>query len=185
MIKQHVINDWELKLREKAAYLTSLEYFKPQFLSLSSPHSILTSAGPSPYFVTMANVQSVMLSGRYRTEALASHWSEPRTKNCKTLFCKDLRIVEDLKHILADCVALQSTRDKLFDFTSKYCSKIDILEIRRIINTYCSLQHPRFCQFLTDCSVLPDVINAGHVYGKEVVHDHLRSRVKTFVLELS
>ena len=119
LVEGHVIDYWEIFFREKAARLPSLEFFKPEFLSLTTPHPILSSAGSSPYFVTMANVQTVMLSGRYRTEALASHWSESGSKFCQTPQCKDLNLVEDLTHILAVCGALNHTRSKLRNVTNK------------------------------------------------------------------
>ena len=121
----------------------------------------------------MARVQCVMLSGRYRTESLCSHWSNTSSKYCKTPACQDLNYVEDLPHILQVCSSLQLTRIKLLDFTAKYLSKVDILEVQRIIVNYCRQEHPLFCQILTDCSVLPDVIRAAQVYGADTVHGHL------------
>ena len=180
LVKSHVLDYWERKLREKAASLLSLEFFHPEFYSLTSPHPILTSAGSSPYFVTMANVQLTMISGRYRTEALASHWSLSGSKYCQTPHCTDLGTVEDLRHILAECGALQSTRKNLSDFTAKYCSKIDVPEIVRIILTHCSVQHPQFCQFLVDCSVLPAVIRAAQEFGSKLVHEHLFRVTRTW-----
>ena len=146
------MNYWELRLRASASSLPSLQYFKPEFMSLARPHPIFTSAGSSPYSVAMAKVQSIMLSGRYRTEALSSHWSETRSPHCKTPHCKDLGIREELLHILATCKSLEPTRERLKDFTRKYCSRLDSSEVQRIIHTYSSPTHPQFCQFLTDCS---------------------------------
>ena len=180
LVKSHVLDYWERKLREKAASLLSLEFFHPEFYSLTSPHPIMTSAGSSPYFVTMANVQLTMISGRYRTEALASHWSFSGSKYCPTPHCTDLGTVEDLRHILAECGALQSTRKNLSDFTAKYCKKIDVPEIVRIILTHCSVQHPQFCQFLVDCSVLPAVIRAAQEFGSKLVHEHLFRVTRTW-----
>ena len=180
LVKSHVFDYWERKLREKAASLLSLEFFKPAYLSLKSPHPIMTSAGSSPYFVNMAKVQLIMISGRYRTEALASHWSPSGSKNCQTPQCIGLGKVEDLRHILAECESLDATRNRLSDFTGKYSDKIDVPEIRRIIETYCSSQHPDFCQFLVDCSVLPVVIRAAQEFGSKLVHEHLFRITRTW-----
>ena len=174
------MNYWELHLRASASGLPSLQYFKPEFMSLARPHPIFTSAGSSPYSVAMAKVQSIMLSGRYRTEALSSHWSETRSAHCKTPHCKDLGIREDLLHILATCKSLEPTRERLKDFTRKYCSRLDSSEVQRIIHTYSSPTHPQFCQFLTDCSVLPDVIVATQAHGQEGVHRHLFNVTRTW-----
>ena len=166
-------NFWEHHFREEAADLISLRYFKPGFMSLKATHPIFTSAGPSRYFVTMAGVQAVMLSGRYRTEALASHWSDSGTRDCKTEHCKGQNLEENIEHILSKCYSLDQTRTQLRHFKSNYSSKVDNAEIRRLIYTYTNTDHPQFCQFLVDCSVLPDVIRACQDYGQGVVHSHL------------
>ena len=132
----------------------------------------------------MANVQTVMLSGRYRTEALASHWSETGSKFCQTPHCKDQNLVEDLTHILAICGALDQTRSKLRDFTKKYCSKIESPDIKQIVEEYCTMNHPQFCQFLVDCSVLPLVITAVQVFGEKTVHEDLFRITRTWCYTL-
>ena len=69
--KQKVLNHWNSKLRLSVASLPSLNLFQADFMSLSQPHPIWTSAGSSPYEVRKATVQARMLSGRYRTCVLA------------------------------------------------------------------------------------------------------------------
>ena len=64
LTKKHVLNYWELKLCEEAAPLTSLRYFNPNYMSLSKPHPIISTAVSSPYEVTKARVQALFLSGR-------------------------------------------------------------------------------------------------------------------------
>ena len=44
LAKKHVLNYWELKLRDEAAWLTSLRYFNPKYMSLSKPHPIIGTA---------------------------------------------------------------------------------------------------------------------------------------------
>ena len=73
LVKKKVISYWETILRAEAQPKPSLEFFKPSFMSLTSSHPMFTTAGSSPAKVAMALVQSVMLSGRYRTEGLCSH----------------------------------------------------------------------------------------------------------------
>ena len=51
LVKKHVINYWEMKLRDEASPLTSLRLFHPQFMSLARPHPIFLSARSSPYEV--------------------------------------------------------------------------------------------------------------------------------------
>ena len=180
MIKQHVMDHWEVKWRTAAKNLSSLQFFHPNYMSLVTPHPILTSAGSSPYHVSMANIQCLMLSGRYRTEALCSHWSESGDKFCKSSNCKEYQTVEDLPHILATCGSLQATREKLMDFTAKYKNSIEISVVQDIISTFCSTSHPSFCQFLIDCSVLPEVITAAQNHGSDVVFHHLFRITRTW-----
>ena len=152
-------------------------------MSLCKPHPMLTTAGVSPYAVSMSTVQSIMLSGRYRTEELLSHWSESRTKICKTPTCYGLSRSEDLRHILAFCPSLAPTRRKLMEFTFKYSASLHIQEVRNIILKFCSPIHPEFCQFLVDCSTIPDVIATAQRYGP-VVHEALFRITRTWCYSL-
>ena len=96
LMKKAVLSYWEQKLRDEAEPLLSLEYFKPQFMSLTSPHPILTTAGSNSYQTAMSTVQALMLSGRYRTELLCSKWSPQSSGSCLTPTCKGLGIPENL-----------------------------------------------------------------------------------------
>ena len=44
LIKCNITDFWQQKLLAHSATLTSLKYFKPQFMSLSRPHPMLSSA---------------------------------------------------------------------------------------------------------------------------------------------
>ena len=48
LVKKHVMNYWEQKLRAEASVLSSLTHFKPAFMSLTRPHRISATAGASP-----------------------------------------------------------------------------------------------------------------------------------------
>ena len=52
-----------------------------------------------------------MLSGRYRTEFIARHWSTNRHGFCLSTTCS--AIPESLEHILLSCTAYMTTRTKL------------------------------------------------------------------------
>ena len=58
LLKKYLVNYWELKLRCDAAPLTSLKYFKPEFMSLTRPPPLLVTARASPYEVTKVGVQA-------------------------------------------------------------------------------------------------------------------------------
>ena len=49
LFKRHVTSYWETKLRNDASRLLSLTYFKPEFMSLQSPHPLWTSCGSNSY----------------------------------------------------------------------------------------------------------------------------------------
>ena len=178
MTTKAVVNYWEMKLRADAGPLTSLQYFHPEFMSLVTPHPIWRTSGTSPYQISMSQVQATMLSGRYRTELLCSNWSSNTSGCCQTPSCRDLSLPEDLKHILAECGSLQSTRDSLMAFTrniSRSCP-----EIKPIVEKYCSLIHPDFIQFLLDCSVLPEVIQAQQQCGSQAILNPLFRITRTW-----
>ena len=159
LIKSHVINYWEIKLRNEAAPLTSLQYFNPAYMSLVSPHPIWSTVGSSPAKVAMATIQAQMLSGRYRTEHLCSLWS-PNSSEF---------ISEDLDHIIRNCESLTQTRQKMQLFSLKYCKGMEHIE--SIVMKYSDPSHPQFCQYLLDCSILEDVIVAKQNFGDQVLYD--------------
>ena len=98
LVKQHVVDHWERHLRAEAVILDSLSFFKPNYLSLTKPHPLWTTTGSSPVRVSMATVQAQMLSGRFRTEKLCSHWSKNKAGVC--LLSEDCSLeIDDIKHI--------------------------------------------------------------------------------------
>ena len=110
-----------------------------------------------------------MISGRYRTQKLCSHWS-PHTSGFCLMSSACSSILEDLTHILSSCVALLPTREKLQMFTLNYCEQNPI--IKDIVLSLCQPTHHQFCQFLLDCSILPQVILAHQLHG-DIIHHHL------------
>ena len=185
MVKKRVISYWEKSLREEAAALDSLLYFKPSFMSLIRPHPLWYTAGSSSSKVSMACLQAIMISGRYRCEALCRYWS-PTNKDGFCLLSPSpscSRTVETIKHILHFCISLQPIRDKLKLMTLKYCEEVP--EISDIINDF--LIHPTdpdlTCQVLLDCSVVPCVIRAVQHHGRHVLH-HLFHITRIWVYNL-
>ena len=165
IVKKKIINYWELLLRDEASSLTSLEFFFPEKMSLTSPHPIWKTAGSSPTKVLMASVQSLMVSGRYRTQGLCSHWSNNTSGICKP--SHSCGVFENLSHILQDCVAVCHTCTKLRSFTDSYCADKPVVQL--IVQLYCTPGEPKFCQFLVDCSVLPEVVSAVQQYGQDIL----------------
>ena len=85
-------------------------------MSLTYTHPLFVSAGNSPAKVSMASIQAIMLSGRYRCDALVRHWSPTVTGYC-TLSTEGANQLEDIPHILGVCSALTPIRTRLFDYT--------------------------------------------------------------------
>ena len=138
-------------------------------MSLSSPHPLWTTAGPSSSKVAMASVQSQMVSGRYRTEGLCRHWSMKNKEGHCLLSAACTNTVEDIPHILLHCAGLNEIRAKLSLFTINYCKSIPAV-ISNLILSLSLPSNPNFCQFIFDCSVLPAVIQAHQLYGDDVLH---------------
>ena len=134
-------------------FITLVSLFQT-YMSLTTPHPIWTTAGSSPANVAMATVQAVMVSGRYRTEALCSHWSQNRKGMC--LLSKDCNdVLEDLTHILQICPGLSRFRQNLNKFTQEYSEKLENPDIQVVLLEHCNVSHPLFKDFLLDCSSLP------------------------------
>ena len=128
----------------------------------------------------MATIQAKMMSGRYRTERLCSHWSKNKDGFC-LLSSSCSNTIEDLPHILASCSALTVTRDKLRNFTLEYCHSVP--PIAQLIIELCTPTSPTFCQFLVDCSTIPDVIHATQIHGRDILF-HLFNITRTWVYTL-
>ena len=164
LIMKRIISFWETQLRVEASSLSSLRYFHPEYMSLKSPHPLWLTAESSPAKVRKASVQPLMLSGRYRTEALVRHWSmSNRAGNCLLSHeCSTEK--EDIEHILMRCPALKETRDYLTNYTNNFVKTLD-LPVASIILNLCHSSSPYFCQFLLDCSTIPSIITLTQSYG--------------------
>ena len=140
---------WEVKLRGEASLLSSLVNFKPEFMSLTKPHLIWTTAGSNPYEVSKAIQQARFLSGRYRTENLSKHWSRNKQGYCLSPTCNEQK--ETVEHILIECQAYLECKKKLYSLwlSSKnpvvYCLILEAV----------SSEKDYLLQFFLDCSVLP------------------------------
>jgi hypothetical protein len=168
-VRKKVISYWEDLLRGEAAPKPSLLSFRPSFMSLISNHPIFTIAGSSPSKVAMASVQAaVMLSGRYRTEALCSHWSKKKRGVC-LLSDSCSNTVDDINHILTSCPAFDKTRNNFIKYTENYVKKLPF-EFQVLLQQLCSSSNPSFCDFLLDASSQPQVISAVQLHGRLLLH---------------
>ena len=177
LVKSKVIDFWEHHYRMEALSLDSLCYFQPSFMSLTTPHPIWSSAKSNPYEVSKARIQALMLSGRYRTEMLMSHWTH-RDGNCLALSCSGMNRPETVEHILVLCPSFADIRSKLFRFWKSATSKM-YPELSEIVR--CALTNPvkYRCQFILDCSVMPEVIQLVQTHGTSR-RDHLLYLTRSF-----
>ena len=163
LIKSHVISYWENKLRGEAAPLLSLSYFHPSFMSLVKPHPIWTTVGSNPFEVTKAIQQARFLSGRYRSESLASHWSTNTNGYCLAPTCNTT--VETIEHILTECASYRETMRNLCNL---WLSVSNPHVLILVLDALCN-DREYFMQFLLDCSVLPPVILATQRHGSSIL----------------
>ena len=105
-IKAKVLDVWEQKLRAQASLLPSLMFFKPQFMSLACPHTLLLIAGQKPYEVAKARIQLLFLSSQYPCAKYSRHWTPDNPMGlCTYQQCKEHHIVESIDHVLLFCPA--------------------------------------------------------------------------------
>lgn len=74
LIKSKILDYWETHLRAEAAPKPSLLFFKPSFMSLSTPHPMFTTCGSNPFETNKSTCQSALISGRFKTDLLSRHW---------------------------------------------------------------------------------------------------------------
>ena len=165
LINSKVISYWEKRLRGEAALLSSLIYFKPEFMSLKDPHPIWSTAGSNPYEISKAIQQARFLSGRYRTESLTKHWSMNREGFCQSPTCNS--VVETVEHILIHCRAYTSCKKSLY---SLWVSTPNPIVLGLVLEALSS-ETAYLLQFILDCSVLPTVINATQKYGFMILEE--------------
>ena len=165
LVKSSVLNFWENKLRGEASVLPSLVNFRPFFMSLNKPHPIWTTAGRNPHEVSKAVQQARFLSGRYRTESLASHWSQNPNGYCLSQTCTNK--VETVEHILIHCDAYNDSKAKLY---SLWLSTINPVVYKLVLE---ALSSPikYLLQFILDCSSLPSVISATQKHGRVILEE--------------
>ena len=93
--------------------LPSLKYFHPEFMNLTKPHPIWSTAGSNPYEVSKAIQQARFLSGRYRSASLTKHWTNSnRDGYCLAETCDNQ--VETIEHILVHCKSYGDCRQRLY-----------------------------------------------------------------------
>ena len=161
--KSHVMDYWEVKLRQEASLLPSLKNFKPEFHSLSNSHPILWTAGTNPYEVSKALIQLKMLSGRYRTAMVTRHWTNNKNGWCPSPSCSTVQ--ESLEHLLLTCPYYDQTRQKLFRLWRSTKNSI----VLHLVSSALEFPPDLLLQFILDASTIPAVISLSQIYGTDLL----------------
>ena len=129
---------------------------KPNFVSLTNPHKILTTAVNS----------TLVLSSQYPCAKLTSHWSVENPQGiCTFPLCQDHNLVESPEHILIHCPAYISTRLSMVLLCYKQKDPISHFLISKLLFT------SNMMQLLLDCSALPLVIHNAQLHGEQVYNN--------------
>ena len=169
LTKAHILSYWETKLRAEAALLPSLVYFQPQYMSLTAPHRLWTTAGKNTYEVAKARIQLLFLSSQYPCAKHVRHWSKDNPLGlCNYGPCQEGLEVESPEHILLHCPSYSEIRLQSF----KTCFNVSDPITHSLVSTILgSSTNQTIMQFLLDCSVIPDVIRAAQCFGDHIYND--------------
>ena len=173
LVKSAVLDHWEKKLRAEASFLkeSSLKYFDPSFMSLSTTHPLFTTCGTSPYEVSKAVIQARFLSGRARVESLTKHW-DMSNKDGICPLCKIIKpTVGTIEHFLLSggCPALVEARLSMMAFFNSYMVPRPYL--LPIFQSLWGIEDSKTMQLLLDCSVIPEVIQISQKSENPVMKD--------------
>ena len=116
-----------------------------------------------------------MLSGRYRSDYMARHWSS-KNKQGYCLLCPGKQLPGDLVHLLAICPTLNDKRISIYEFWKKEAS--ENAHIFTLIETMLKATTDDFVQFILDPSVTPEVILG--VQEKNFFLDEIFRLTRTF-----
>ena len=165
LVKSKITDHWEFKLRSEALFLTSLPCFHPQYLSLTSPHKVWTTAGPKPYEVSKARIQLLFLGSLYPCGSRIKHWSPSNPEGiCTFASCWSQDIVENPEHILLHCPAYLNTRMNMVSL----CIQMPCLVSLALVTNFLASNSMKLMQFLLDCSAIPEVISSAQKFGDQV-----------------
>ena len=170
LYKQQIKEYWRVYLSEKCSALSSLQYLRAPYLSLTQPHPIFASLQGNPYELRAASLQALLLCGRYRTEKLLRHWSSNKEGFCLNSECLNLKLVESREHFLLHCGSFSEERRRLYRIISDFSADKPVL--KNLLNKYFYTDDDTVkMQFILDPSVLPQVISAVQVFGG-IIHQY-------------
>ena len=167
LFKKHILEYWQSKLRSDASPLSSLKYFKPEFMSLQKTHPIWSTCGSNSYEVCKAIIQARMLSGRYRTDQFLRHFTE-NDGSCTLCNTNDFGSIE---HLLILCPALTDTRNGLL---KKLNESPTLTQTTKTIIVQSFHSVDSSTQMMLDPSTTPEVISATQLEGPSILEEVFR-----------
>ena len=106
-----------------------------------------------------------MMSGRFRSEHLARHWSKNKLGYCLADTCGET--TGDLEHLLVHCPALTSTRERLwtmyFEHSVMYPALFQFLS--RLEKSLPQVM----VQFLMDPTAFPEIWEIWELFGQPAI----------------
>ena len=165
LVKSRVVDYWELTLRGESSLLPSLNNFHPEYMSLTKPHPLWSTAGSNPYEIVKAIQQARFISGRYRSGCVTKHWSGNNEGLCVAPSCTNQ--LETVGHILVNCSAYNDTKRRLYSLWLSTPNKT----VLGLVLQALSSETDYLLQFILDCSVLPPVILATQTSGGHVLKE--------------
>ena len=151
-----MVDFWQTKFRDVASSKPSLTYFKPQFMTLQTPHPLWTTSKDNPFEINKSLVVAKMLSGQYRSDWHSRHWSK-LNKDGFCPLCPESSTPGTLEHMLVACPALDEKRMLIFNFWSQQSQYNHHLQ--NLLQDMLSANMNVLVQFLLDPSVEAKVIS--------------------------
>ena len=164
-VKKAVTEYWEDTLRGEASSLDSLSYFLPLNYNLQEPHPLWTTAGSNIFECHKSSVLAKMISGRFRTEYLARHWTSNRQGHCQLESCHG--VVGDLEHLLIGCSGLETVRARMREMMLNKTKKLVPLNgfICQILLSSPKIQ----MQFFLEPLAFVEILRLCEVFGQTVL----------------
>ena len=164
-VKKAIVEFWENTLRQEALELQSLRYFDVNSRILSKPDILWVTAGNNSFEVRKCCILTRMMSGRYRTDYFARHWTENKRGLCLIPGCTGE--IGDLQHLLIECSALANARSKIIELILQKASML--LPLRIFLETLFQSNSELQYQFVLEPFSFNYINFLSNLYGQTIL----------------
>ena len=164
-VKHAVTKTWEDALQQEALELSSIKMFHAQSRNLSQPDLVWVTAGNNSFEVRKSCILARMMSGRYRTDYFARHWTSNKQGLCLIPGCSDK--IGDLQHLLIECSALSNKRANILELLIK--KAIMLLPLHSLLGLIFQSQPELQCHFILDPFSFHDIRFLCNLYGQTII----------------